>query len=111
MASDFVKSFLFPLLVPVLIGIGSAAMTLTVATIRLEERMATLERNITRHETDTTKRVERHDDMLSDMARRDADQEQRLVRGESFMDAMRNDLTEIKGDVKTLIRGGSGGKR
>lgn len=111
MAHDFVRSFVFPLLVPVLIGIGSASMTLAVATIRLEERMSTLERNITRHEMDTAKKVERHEAILSDMSRRDAEQEQRLVRGESFIDAMRGDLAEIKGDVKTLIRGGNGGKR
>ena len=109
MASDFVRSFVFPLLVPVLIGIGSASMTLAVATIRLEERMTTLERNITRHEADTAKKVDRHEDMIADMARRDAEQQQRLVRGESIIDAMRGDLTEIKSDVKTLIRGG--GKR
>lgn len=103
-AKKFLSTVFVPLLVPVLVGVISTFLTLWMSTIRLEERMATIERGVNRHETDTTKRVDRHETMLADAARRDAEQEQRLARGESFIDAMRSDLAEIKSDVKSLIK-------
>ena len=82
------------LAVSVVVGLGSAAITGGIMLVRVEERVAHIERVSTRHET-----------MISETNRRDSDQERRLVKGESLIESMRGDLSEIKADVKTLIRG------
>lgn len=87
----YLEVFVWPLVVPILIGIGSSTLVVT----KLEERMANVERNITRHEEE-----------LLAMRKRDDAQETRITRTESVLDGMQRDTTEIKGDVKTLLRAG-----
>lgn len=87
----YLEVFVWPLVVPILIGIGSSTLVVT----KLEERMANVERNITRHEEE-----------LLAMRKRDDAQETRITRTESVLDGMQRDTAEIKGDVKTLLRAG-----
>lgn len=101
---NFIKLIFLPLLVSVLVGIGSAAVTVAVVTVRLEERMNALERNVVKHEAETSKAVERHEKQLQDITKRDNEQEQRLTRGESMIESISSGVSEIRADVKTLIR-------
>ena len=87
----YLEVFVWPLVVPILIGSGSSTLVVT----KLEERMANVERNITRHEEE-----------LLAMRKRDDAQENRITRTESVLDGLQRDTTEIKGDVKTLLRDG-----
>ena len=95
----FVQAFVLPLLVPVLVGIGSAATTGMVMTVRLEERVSHLESQIQRHEQALDRDFTRHDQAVSELVKRTDDQERRLA------EETRASLAEIRVDIKTLLRG------
>lgn len=101
----FVQAFVFPLLVPVLVGIGSAATTGMVMTARLEERVSHLESQIQRHEMALDRDFTRHEGALSEVIRRTDSQEQRLAKLEALVEELRASLGEIRADVKTILRG------
>ena len=101
----FFQSLVFPLLVPVLVGIGSAATTGVVMTARLEERVAHLETQIRRHEEVLDRDMTRHQGAYSDLAKRTEAQDQRLAKLEALTEESRKSLGEIRADIKTLLRG------
>lgn len=90
----YFETFLIPLIVPVLIGMGSAGVTGMIMTARLDERLATVE-----------KVQERHEGMLSQLRDSGANHATRLASNESEMKSVSSDLQEIKSDVKILLRG------
>ena len=95
---------LIPVLVPVLVGIGSAAVPGSVMMVRLEERVSTLERDVARHEAAMEKEMKRVEGMSSQLTQRTDDQERRLAHSETSLEGLRDDVTEIKTDVKALLR-------
>lgn len=101
----FVQTILFPLIVPVLVGIGSAAIAGMVMTARLEERVSHLESQMQRHEQALDRDFSRHEQAVSQLNRRTDDQERRLAKLEGVAEETRTSLAEIRADIKTLLRG------
>ena len=101
----FVQTLVLPLIVPVLVGIGSAATTGMVMTARLEERVSHLESQIQRHEQALDRDFNRHEQAVSELGRRTDDQERRLAKLEGVAEETRASLAEIRADIKTLLRG------
>lgn len=101
----FVQTILLPLIVPVLVGIGSAAIAGMVMTARLEERVSHLESQMQRHEQALNRDFTRHEVALSEVVRRTDSQEQRLAKLEALTEESRTSLSEIRADIKTLLRG------
>lgn len=87
--SDFIKIFIFPLLVPVLVGIGSSAITSAALIGRLEERIVSMET-----------RARQHEERLEYLRTRTEDQERQLARFEGTIAA----ISEIKLDLKELLK-------
>lgn len=103
--SRFIQTFVFPLLVPVLVGIGSSAVTGAVMMTRLEERVTYLESQIQRHEKALDRDIARHESSFSTLTRRTDNQDQRLSKLEAMAEEARTSLSEIRSDIKTLLRG------
>lgn len=82
-----------PLVVPILIGIGSAAITTTIATARLEERVTTLER-----------KVETNAHIAENLRQRDDDYERRISHTEGLLGSLDKRMTEVSGDIKLLLQ-------
>ena len=101
----FVQTILLPLIVPVLVGIGSAAIAGMVMTARLEERVSHLESQIQRHEQALDRDFTRHEGALSEVVKRTDSQEQRLAKLEALVEESQASLREIRADIKTLLRG------
>lgn len=101
----FVQGLVLPLLVSVLVGIGSAATTGMVMTARLEERVSNLESKIEKHEQTLGRDFTRHEQAVSYLVRRTDEQERRLAKLEGVAEETRTSLTEIRADIKTLLRG------
>lgn len=101
----FVQSLVLPLIVPVLVGIGSAAISSMVMTARLEERVSHLESQMQRHEQTLDRDFTRHEQAVSHLVRRTDEQERRLAKLEGVAEETRTSLAEIRADIKTLLRG------
>ncbi len=101
----FVQGLVLPLLVPVLVGIGSAATTGMVMTARLEERVSHLESQMQRHEQTLNRDFTRHEQAVSYLVSRTDEQERRLAKLEGVAEETRTSLAEIRADIKTLLRG------
>ena len=89
----YIQSVVIPLLVAILVGIGSSA-TSAIYIGRMDERLSSLENTQARHEG-----------MFTTLRDRTDDHERRLAKTEATMDAVSLDLREIKADVKSLVRG------
>ena len=87
---NLLQTFIIPLLVPVLIGIGTSSVLIG----KMEERLVALEGRITQHEADYSRLREA----------KESDRE-RITRVESILPAMQRDVAEIKIDLQTLVRG------
>lgn len=87
------RSVAVQLLAPVLIGIGSAAVTVMVNAASLEARLVGVEQKA-RH----------HDEQIETLRTKSEDHAQRLARMDSAMEGVAASLAEIKGDVKILLR-------
>ena len=83
----YIQSVIIPLLVAILVGIGSSAVTSAIYIGRIDERLSSLENTQARHEG-----------MFTTLRDRTDDHERRLA-------AVSLDLREIKADVKSLVRG------
>lgn len=83
------QTFIVPLLVPVLIGIGTSSVLIG----KMEERLLFLEGRINQHDADFSRLREA----------KDASSE-RLTRLESILPTMQRDMAEIKADLKVLVR-------
>ena len=90
----YIQSVIIPLLVAILVGIGSSAVTSAIYIGRMDERLSSLENTQARHEG-----------MFTPLRDRTDDNERRLAKTEATMDAVSLDLREIKADVKSLVRG------
>lgn len=91
--SNLVRQILLPIIIPVLVGIGSAAITTTITTARLEERVSHLENKFVDHNRVT-----------EELRTRDNDYERRISRAEALAEETQRRLGEIASDVKTLLK-------
>ncbi len=82
-----------PLVISVLVGIGSAATTATITTAKLEERVNNIERKLSDHAQETT-----------GLRQRDNEYERRISRAETLAEETQRRLSEIGADVKALIK-------
>lgn len=90
---------------PVIVGVLSAAVTVSVVMTRLEEQVMTMQRDMARHEQVLDKEIKRHETTLGELTKRTDDQERRLTRSESTLESIGLLLAEIRGDVKLILRG------
>lgn len=110
------------LVAPLLIGLGSAALTGWVMVQLLDNRVTVLETKaqlqeplpgkvdrlettIDRHEKALDRDFLRHEQIVASLTIKTEDQEKRLTRVEAMMDEVQATLKEIQADIKTLIRG------
>lgn len=85
-------------LTSLLITIGGAYLSSKVQSALMEERIATLQRDMARHEMDKSEQI------AHNRARAD-DHEQRIIRLEANFSTIQETLSEMKSDIKILIRG------
>lgn len=115
--------FVLPLLVPLLIGLGSAVITSREMNASLDSRVTTLEdkaksldplshkmerleTTIERHEKALDRDFLRHEQIVSALASKTEDQERRITLLEAHFGETQHLLDEIRADVKVLLRGG-----
>lgn len=87
---DFLNAFIVPLFIPIIIGIGASAIASNVLVGRIEERLIHIE-----------KRIEKHESSSEYLRVRTEEQERHIVR----LDVALSAITEIKSDIKALIKG------
>lgn len=85
--------------VSVAICVGSALGTSTLLTARMDERVTYIREQSRKHEQEKQHEFERHADTLRD-------HDQRLARLEALTGSLQETLSEIRSDVKILLRGG-----
>lgn len=88
--TEYFKAFVVPLVVQVLVGLGAASLAIASFNARLEARIAHIEM-----------RSQEHDQRLEHLRTRSEEQGRQLARFEAALD----DISEIKADVKSLLRG------
>lgn len=114
--------FILPILVPVVVGLGSAVISSVIMNEKLESRVTKLERSvddeklltrttnleiqIERHEKALERDFARHEQTVMEIGHKTEDQERRLTRLETLVSEMQRILAEIRTDVKILLRGG-----
>ena len=106
--NEFVKHaivrFVLPVLAPVIVGIGSAIIATLITTERLEGRLTHVEDQIQRHERVIEKEFSRHEQNTKILSEKTDDQEKRLTRQEAIVGETQKMLSEIRSDIKTLLR-------
>lgn len=95
-----------PVLVPVAAGLGSAVIATKIMVEKLDTRVSHLEVQIERHEKALDRDFARHEATVADISHKTDDQEKRLTRLEALFTETQTLLTEIRTDVKILLRGG-----
>ncbi len=115
--------FAVGVVVPLVVGLGSAVISaqvmlgrldarvgavesLTPRVEKLEHTLPPLEVQISRHEKALEKDFARHEQTVSDISHKTDDQEKRLTRLEALFNHTLKTLDEIRTDVKILLRGG-----
>lgn len=114
--------FVLPVLVPVIVGLGSAVISSKVLVEKLDTRTTVLETHvldknlasrtaaievqIERHEKALDRDFARHEQNVLSLAQKTDDQEKRLTRLETLVGETQAMLSEIRTDVKILLRGG-----
>lgn len=98
--------FVLPILVPVGVGLGSAVIATKIMVEKLDTRVTHLEFQIARHEKALDRDFARHEATVADISHKTDDQEKRLTRLEALFTETRALLSEIRTDVKILLRGG-----
>lgn len=115
--------FVLPLLVPLLVGLGSSVIASREMNGKLDTRVMTLETKVKEYEplTGKVERLEttidrhekaldrdflRHEQLVGVLSSKTDDQEKRLTRLETLVGETQNLLAEIRADVKILLRGG-----
>lgn len=90
--------------IAVLVGIGSAALTGWTMMVRIEGRLAALERDVARHETTIKEDLKRMEGASVQNAQRTDDQERRLTHLETVLSGLRDDFSEVRSDIKSLLK-------
>lgn len=123
MMKQILIKFIIPALVPVCMGLGTAVITSWSMTQLLDARVSKLEAivkvheplkgkleklevTIERHEKALDRDFLRHEQIVATLATKTEDQEKRLTRLETLVGETQALLSEIRADVKILLRGG-----
>lgn len=93
--AEYLKAFAVPLIMQICVGLGSAAIAAVALNARIEERIVHIEQ-----------RNQEQDLKLENLRLRSEE----LSRQGVWLESMRNDLTEIKTDVKSLQRERAGAR-
>lgn len=80
------------------VTIGGAYISSSIQKARMEEKIATLQRDQARHELEKGQEITR-------LAANADDHGQRIIRLETNLDAIQSTLKEVRADIKTLLRG------
>lgn len=124
--NDLIKKILktaLPAVLSLAIGLGSAGVTGWLMLHNLDSRVAILEKGaetqhavpgrldrlettIERHEKALDRDFARHEATVADISHKTDDQEKRLTRLEALFTETQAMLSEIRSDVKVLLRGG-----
>lgn len=89
---------MFPVVASLIISLAGAYFSNQLAMARMDERIASIRENNARHE------LERGQDIQRLLASRD-DHAQRIIRLEASLDAIHVMLSEMKTDLKALLKG------
>ncbi len=102
---DLVGKFALPVLAASCIGMGGALYSGLQSLGSLDTRLAHVELQINRHEKALDKDFMRHEQTVAEISHKTDDQERRLTRLEALVSQTQEMLTEIRSDVKILLRG------
>ena len=89
MMADYLKAFALPIIMQICVGLGSAGIAAVAINARIEERIVHIEQRNQEQDTRLEALRQRSEDLGLQMAR---------------LESMRSDLSEVKGDVKSLLR-------
>lgn len=89
---------IFTVVTPLIITLAGAYFSNQLAVARMDERIAVIKENNARHE------LERGQDIQRLLTSKE-DHAQRIIRLEASLDAIHVTLSEMKEDIKTLIKG------
>lgn len=101
--------FVVPIAASIVVGIGTSFASIWLLTSKLESRVDHLEVQIERHEKALDRDFLRHEQVVATLSNKTDDQERRLTRLEALVNEAQATLSEIRSDIKTLLRG-SGAK-
>ncbi len=119
---ELALKFGLSLIAPLIVGIGSAALTvwLTMHTLNMRvtsledkiritdpisTRLSQLETTIERHEKALDRDFMRHEQIVANLANKTEDQERRLTLLEAHFGETQALIVEIRSDIKTLLTG------
>ncbi|MCX4310277.1 MAG: hypothetical protein OSJ28_08255 [Desulfovibrio sp.] len=121
-SAKFVLPLMASVAASVIVGCISAGLTMWVMTEKMDtrlelletkviggklvERTGQIESQIARHEKALDKDFARHEVSMTELSHKTDDQEKRLTRLETLVNETQVLLTEIRADVKILLRGG-----
>ena len=121
-SAKFVLPLMASVAASVIVGCISAGLTMWVMTEKMDtrlelletkviggklvERTGQIESQIARHEKALDKDFARHEVPMTELSHKTDDQEKRLTRLETLVNETQVLLTEIRADVKILLRGG-----
>lgn len=88
-----------------MVGIGGGIWRGYDILTTLDIEVKTVKENVARHEGIIEKDMKRLESVDTIVTQRTEDHERRLARLESILDSIRNDIGEMKQDVKILLRG------
>lgn len=97
--------FVAPICACAVTGIASGIIFYMIFVERIDGRVRNLESQIVKHEKRLEKDFTKHDDVVSSFVSRIEGHERRLTRMETLMDGVNATLSEIRSDVKMILRG------
>lgn len=102
---DVIMQVIAGVIIAGMVGIGSGIWRGYDILTAMELEFKTIKQNVARHESIIEKDMKRLESVDSLVTQRTEDHERRLARLESILDGIRNDIGEMKQDVKILLRG------
>lgn len=96
--------FAVPIASACVVGIGTSFVSIWLLTGKLESRVDHLEVQIERHEKALDRDFLRHEQVVAALSNKTDDQERRLTRVEALVNEVQTTLSEIRSDIKTLLR-------
>lgn len=96
--------FVLPVCACAVTGVGSALVSSMIFNEKIDGRVTNLEVQIEKHEKALEKDFARHDSAVMALTARNDEHERRITRMETIMDGVQSTLSEIRADVKALLR-------
>lgn len=93
-----------PVVTSCLIGLCSAVISGIIFNERIDARVSHLEHEIQKYNDSFTREVERQSKMIQNNSTHMEDHERRITRLETLMDSVNVTVSEIRTDVKQLLR-------